>query len=161
MSDDNRISAVLTDETVRQIIAYYDAIDALLPFNISLTIDQRRTIPNISTERGAMDDAFMTQMSAHPDLVPSFVDMEEVSRDRELRKKLLQLIARDEHTREKFIDANHCAGSDNYQAYMAFYANVKLAAKRNVPGINAVLADLQRFFPSRSNTAKPAPDKPA
>ncbi len=42
-------------------MAKFDEIEALLPFLVNLTVDDRRRIPHIATERGAMDVAFARQ----------------------------------------------------------------------------------------------------
>jgi hypothetical protein len=146
MSDVNRISASLSDQAMQEIIKHLDAIDALLTFNVTLKPGERRDIPGIGTARGAMDEAFQMQMAAHPELIPSYVDMKEVARDRELRSRIGRVLARLDVTWQKLSDAHHCAGADNLAAYRNFYQNVQLAVKHNVPGAKAVLDDLKRFF---------------
>lgn len=129
----------------------------LMPFLINLTPDQKRAIPTIGTERGAMDAAFSSEMGAHPDLVPSFVDTVEMVRDQELRADLLEILQRSREVCEALEDTAHVAGSDVLLAYLSFYNNVQQASKRNVVGADTLLANLSRFFPrGRRATVAPA-----
>lgn len=160
MSTDNRISAQIDPQVKQQILTKINEIEALLPFLISLTPDDRRKIPHIATERGAMDEAFIRHMSARPDLVPNFVDVAELARDRALRSDLLDMLARVDALQEKLYHTAQAVGSDIYQAYLAFYSNVQQAAKRGVAGAGTILDDLKRFFP-RSGRAASAPTPPS
>jgi len=159
MSTDNRISAEINPKVKQEILAKIGEIEALLPFLISLTPEDRRKIPHIATERGAMDDAFARQMATYPDLVPNFVDTAELARDRVLRSDLLDVLARVDALQEKLQDTVQAVGSDIYQAFLAFYANVQQAAKRGLTSAGTILNDLKRFFP-RSGRASSAPATP-
>lgn len=91
MSNDNRISAEITDTVKARVLAKFQEIKDLLPFLINLTPDEKRGILTISTERGAVDETFATEMCAHPELIPDYVDTAEIIRDRELRGGLLEI----------------------------------------------------------------------
>jgi hypothetical protein len=155
MANDNLISAEITDEVKTQIRTKLQEIRDLLPFLINLTADERRRIPNISTERGAMDETFATQMANHPDLVPSYVDMDELGRDRRLRSDLLELFSDAGTLCEGLQDTAHTAGNDIFLGYLSYYNNVKQAAKRGVAGADTLKADLSRFFPRGRRAAAP------
>ncbi|MDD5037562.1 MAG: hypothetical protein PHE55_22775 [Methylococcaceae bacterium] len=159
MSNDNRISAELNDDVKQQIFTKISEIEGLLPFLFNLTPEDRRKIPHIATERGAMDEDFARQMAAHPELLPNFVDAAELERDRALRSALLDVQARLDALQKKLSDTTQAVGSDIYQAYLAYYANVQQAAKRGVSAASAILADLRRFFPRSARTPVP-PETP-
>jgi len=146
MSTDNRISAQINAKVKEQVLTKIDEIGALLPFLINLTPEDRRKIAHIATERGAMDEAFARQMTTHSEFVPNYVDVEELGRDRSLRSDLLDIQAKVDALQEKLDDTTQAVGSDVYQAYLAYYANVQQAAKRGVAAAGTVLADLKRFF---------------
>lgn len=74
MPNDNRISATITDEVKAQILTKLREITDLLPFLGKLDANEKRGITTIGTEREAMDSTFNAEMSAHPELIPSYVD---------------------------------------------------------------------------------------
>lgn len=154
---DNRISATLSPADKATILTKLGEIQALLPFLLNLTADEKSSLPKMSAIRDGMDEAFAQEMAAHPEMVPNFVDMTEVGLDRALRTAL-----RDMHQQmcalcEGIEDTMTAAGVDTYLAYLSFYNNVKNAAKRNVPGANTVLDNLKRFFPRRGTPPPPPP----
>ena len=156
---DNRISATLSPADKAAILTKLTEITALLPFLINLTADEKSSLPKMSAIRDGMDEAFSQEMAAHPELVPNFVDMDELALDRALRTVLRDLHQRMCALCEGIEDTLTAAGVDTYLAYLSFYNNVKQAAKRNVPGANTVLDNLKRFFP-RGGGAPPPPPTP-
>lgn len=161
MAEDNRISAQMTAEVKTQIITKYQEIKGLMAFLINLTPKERREIPTLGTERSAMDQTFAAQMAAHPDLVPTYVDMPELGLDRKLRADLLDIHIAAQDVDQAVLDTAHLAGADIYMTYMGFYNNVKAAAHRNRPGANAALEALQPFIPRGRRTPPPTTPPPA
>ncbi len=157
MSNDSRISQEITDTVKAQILTKFQEIKDLLPFLITLTPEEKRGIITISTERGAMDEAFVSEMTAHPDLIPAYVDAVELARDRELRADLLELLQRSRELCDSLEDTAHVAGSDVLLGYLSFYNSVQQAAKRGVGGSKALLDNLSRFFPRSRRAAAVIP----
>jgi len=158
MSNDNRISQEITDAVKAQVLTKFQEIKDLLPFLITLTPEEKRGIITISTERGAMDEAFTSEMAAHADLVPAYVDAAEMERDRELRGDLLEILQRSRELCDALEDTAHVAGSDVLLGYLSFYNSVQQAAKRGVAGSKALIENLSRFFPrSRRAVVVPTP----
>ena len=156
MSNDNRITAEITDAVKTQILTKFQEIRDLLPFLINLTPEEKKGIPTISTERGAMDEVFHSEMGAHPELVPSYVDAAELARDRELRGDLLEILQRSREVCDALEDTAHVTGGDVLLGYLSFYSNVQQAAKRGAAGANTLLENLSRFFPrSRRSVVVP------
>ena len=141
MADDNRISAEITAAVKAQVLLKITEIFNLLTMLINLTADQRRSIPNIRTQRAGMVTTFLQEMNAHPDLVPSYVSMTELAKDKQLFEAL--------------TDTSQAAASDMYLAFLAFYNNVKEAARRGVVGADAILAALRVFFARGPQTPPP------
>ena len=156
---DNRISATLDPADKATILTKLGEISDLLPFLLNLTADEKSSLPKMSAIRDGMDEAFSQEMAAHPEMVPNFVDMTEVAKDRALRTALRDLHQQMCALCEGLEDTLTAAGVDTYLAYLSFYNNVKQAAKRNVPGANTVLDNLKRFFP-RGGGSPPAPPTP-
>jgi hypothetical protein len=139
------------------IMAAFATIKAKLPFLINLSMEEKRRMPNIGTERGGMVDTFTIEMGLHPDLIPTYVDMPELAIDSALFTQLDTIKACANELCEGINDTHQAVGSDMYLAYLSFYNNVKQAAKRNVPGANTVLDNLKRFFPRGGGTPPPPP----
>lgn len=159
MPNDNKISATLSAQDVTDVLAAFATIKAKMPFLVNLTPAERKSLPTLGTERGAMDDAFSSAMAAHPELVPSFVDVAEMAKDRALWLQLADLLQCGAEVCEGIEDTHALAGSDIYMAYLSFYQNVKQAARRGVVGADATYQNLRRFFP-RGGGGGPAPAPP-
>lgn len=138
------------------ILAAFDTIKEKLPFLINLSPAEKRRMPNISTERGGMVDTFTNEMDLHADLIPTFVDMPELAKDRELFTQLDTIRSCANELCEGINDTHQALGSDMYLAYLSFYNNVKQAAKRAVVGADSIYANLRRFF-QRGSPPPPTP----
>lgn len=161
MSNDNKVSASLTAQNVQDIIGHFNAIRALLPFGVHFTPEERRSTPTIGTERTGMNSVFPGQMAAHPDLVPTYVDMPEVQKDSALWDQLAEIEVAANEVAEIISDTKRAVGSDLLLAYSSFYNNVTQAAKRGVAGIQTVYDNLRRFFRrSGGGGTDPAAAKP-
>lgn len=160
MPNDNRISAVITDAQVTDILGHFGSIHSALNFLVNLTPEERRHLVSMGTARAGMDTDFINAMTAHPTLVPSYVNMTELNKDKELRRQFARIIGPAMELCEALSDTNGLAASDSMMAYLSFYASVKDAARRNVPGADTVLATLSQYFPTGRRTApakNPAP----
>ena len=85
-------------------------------------------------------------MTNHPGLIPTFVSMAELDKDRALRDSLDNIRL---HAKALFDDVEGTemlAGSEMYNVYRAFYANAKEAAKRGVAGAQTVVDVLAKYF---------------
>ena len=152
---DNMISATLSAADKAAILTKINEIKALLPFLINLTVEEKSSLPKMSTFRDGMDAAFAAEMAAHPELVPSFVDTAELAKDRTLRSDLRDIYAELNPLTEGVDDTMTATGVDTYLGYLSTYNNVKQAAKRNVPGANSMNDNLKRFFPRGRRSSAP------
>ena len=69
MPNDNRISAELSAAAVTAIQDAIAVIRTNLPFLISLTNDERRTLPRLEDNRLALDEDAHALMGRHPEFV--------------------------------------------------------------------------------------------
>ena len=125
-------------------------------YSVNIPVDQKKTYTVIGQSRAGMDEAFIRSMNDHPDLIPSYVVLADVNVDRNFRIDIKDIVSPLSNIVEGLMDAELLANSDNYMAYTAYYNNVKMAAKRGVPGADAELAKLALFFPSTRRQAAPA-----
>lgn len=160
MSDANKISQIITAQERTTVLAAFVTIKTALPWLRNLTPAQSRAMPTLGTERGGMDETFAMEMAAHPEFVPGFTDMAELEKDRELWLGLSEFLACAKELHDSLQDTQQIAGSDIYGAYLAFYQNVRQAAKRAITGAETVYQNLRRFFPGGSAPTPPAPPTP-
>jgi hypothetical protein len=159
MSIDNRISKTVSPAQKSAIEAAIAALHTALttPENLltNLTTEERRTLPKIGDKTMAFDDKCKTYMAQHPELIPNFVDMAEMAKDRALVAALLPCLRDLAPLCEGLDDTITVASSDNYMADLAFYQSTKVAAKRGVVGSDTIYTDLKERFPGRAQPTPP------
>jgi hypothetical protein len=158
MASDNRISLQITPA---QKAAIDDAIAALKTamagLLINLTPEEKHSLPRIGDKSLAFDEKCAAYMASRADLVPSFLDLAEVAADRELVSTLLPCLRELSPIVGGLEDTIMLANSDNMVADLAFYQNVKQAAKRGVAGAGTIYDDLKTRFPGRPRKDDPTP----
>lgn len=158
MASDNRISLTITaaqkTAIVNAVTALKTALDGIIT---NLSVDERRSLPKIGDKSVAFDEKCAAYMASRPELVPSFLDTAEMTKDRQLVADLLPCFRELAPLCEGLEDTITLAQSDNMVGDLAFYQNVQAAAKRGVPGTDTILADLKTRFPGRPKATPPAP----
>ena len=147
MSQDNKIAVVVAPADKASVIQKAGEIATLTPWRVNIPAGDKNKYTVISTGRAGMDDVFVNQMTAHPELVPSYVDMTEVQKDINFRKDVAELLAALTPIVEGLQDAALLASSDCFNAFSAFKHSVDTAAARNVAGADTIKAALDQFFP--------------
>jgi hypothetical protein len=153
MPNDNRISVVITDAQVTEILGHIGSIHSILNFLVNLTPEERKSLVSMGTARAGMDTDFINSMTMHPELLPGYVNMTEVLKDKEFRRQMARIIGPLCELCEACQDTNALGGSDSMMAYLSYYAMVKDAARRNVPGADTIRENLGRYFPQGRRTA--------
>jgi hypothetical protein len=86
-------------------------------------------------------------MASAPNLVPPFVDPAEVTKDRNLRLALADILRETRKLCEKLDDTLLLVGSEIWMADLSFYQTVRQAARRDVPGADTIYDELKQRFP--------------
>jgi hypothetical protein len=158
MPNDNRISAVLAPADKTTALQKITDIRALLPFLLNLTVQERKELFKLGDKGLGFDAKCQTYMTNNSTLVPSYVTVAEVDKDRTLRLALLDIQREIASLLEAVDDTVMTLGSEILMADLSFYANVRQAAKRGVAGIDVIFNDLQERFPgTRKTTTPPTP----
>lgn len=147
MPNDNRISAEVTAANVTAIMTKLTEINGLLPFLINLTKQERIELPKLGSASLAFDEQCASYMATAPNLVPPFVDPDEVNKDRALRIILADAFREAKKLCEKLDDTLMLVGSEIWMADLSFYQTVRQAARRDVPGADTIYDDLKARFP--------------
>jgi len=159
MPSDNRISATILAVDKAAVLAAIATIRTKLPFLVNLTMDERQGLPKMADKTLAFDVKCAGYMTAHPELVPSFVNVVELAKDRSLVADLNDIARELAIAAEGIDDTIMLAGSEAYMADLSFYQNVRQASQRGVVGADAIYSDLKARFPGNRST--PAPTPPA
>ena len=150
MAIDNKISLTITAAQKTAIETAIAALKtALLPIVINLTKEERQSLAKIGDKTLAFDGKCQTYMAARPELVPGFVDMAEVTLDRAGIAALLPCLRELAPLCEGLEDTVCLIFSDLYISDRAFFASVREAARRGVPGTDTIYDDLKARFPGR------------
>jgi hypothetical protein len=150
MPNDNRISAEVTPANKTAMLTKLTEIEDLLPFLINLTKDERIQLPKLGPASLSFDEQCASYMASAPNLVPPFVTVAEVSKDRALRLVLADLLREARKLCEKLDDTLMLVGSEIWMADLSFYQTVRQAARRDVPGADTIYDDLKERFPGVS-----------
>lgn len=150
MASDNRISLQITPAQQTAITAAVGALKtAIAGLLINLTPEEKQSLPRIGDKSLAFDEKCAGYMTAHPELVPSFLNLPEMESDRQVVATLLPILRDLAPIVGGLEDTIMLANSDNMVADLAFYQNVKQAAKRGVAGSGTIYDDLRTRFPGR------------
>ena len=161
MSNLNRISATLSDADITEIEGHLAAIRAKMPFLITLTAKERRAKSKLGEKSMGFEEKCETYMLSNPQFMPGFIGLEEVDKDRTLRTQLLHLSAQHQALSATIQDTLMLTGSDLWSSDLAYYQSVQEAARRGLPGAEAIYNDLKSRFPGTAHPAAPVPaDKP-
>ena len=155
MSDNNRISATVSAAALASIQADIADIRAKLPFLISLTPAERRTIAKLGDGRIALDEDCSQLMEQNPQFIPSYIELAEVDKDRALRSVLDSIRLSLEALHNDVESTEIVVGSELYNAYLAYYANAREAAKRAVASAQSVVNNLSKYFARPGRPATP------
>ncbi len=157
MPNDNRISAEVTVANKTAILTKITEINALLPFLVNLTKEERITLPKLGSSSLAFDEQCASYMATAPNLIPPFVTAAEVTKDRNLRVVLADVLRETRKLCEKLDDSLMLVGSEIWLADLSFYQTARQAAKRDVPGADTIYDDLKERFPGVADDPEEEP----
>jgi hypothetical protein len=163
MPDDNRISATVSPTDKTAILTKITEIQVLLPFLLNLTKDERIQLPKLGSASLAFDEQCASYMATAPNLIPPFVDPAEVTKDRNLRLVLADVLREARKLCEALDDTLMQVGSEIWMADLSFYQTVRQAARRSVVGADAIYDELKQRFPGISGDPEeeePTPPTP-
>jgi hypothetical protein len=151
MALDNLISVVFTDEEIAKMDSAMSEIEDIIKGkSVNLTPKQRQTYGRVAYEMEVWIDKVDDYMQQDPQLVPSYIDLTEHTADIVAHRVLNPRIARLAGILQSLEDTNRLIGSDLYNNSLAYYRNLREAAKVNAVGASAKYSDLKQQFPGRN-----------
>lgn len=157
----NRVSASITDQDITDILAAVTTIRSKLPFLVSLSAQDRRELPKLGPKSAGFHEKVYAYMGTNPELIPGFVAMAEVTKDDALRARMMQFVPELTTLCEEVDDTLMVIASELWMADLAYYQNVREAAKRGLPGADTIYANLRERFPGTPRPVQPPPQPPA
>lgn len=140
------ITANLSDGDKSHILDFLKQAENLLPFLVNLTVDERVSLYKMGNKSVSFVEKSLEYGKNNPNLVAPYTNMAELESDLNLAKQLAPIVQQVNSLAEKLNDTYTAVGSEAITAATTFYNTVKNARKSNVPGVDAIYADLKERF---------------
>lgn len=155
MAIENKISITIPETDLQ---AAADAINTareiLAPFLIALTPDDRKEILKMSDGTRPFVEKVMDYVKTQPSFLPQFVPVEEMDKDWKANNDVSALYKSAALLCDDLNDTMMLAGSEVYEASLAYYNSVKFAARMRAPNAKGIYDDLKMRF-ERQGKRKP------
>ncbi|MDQ1350407.1 MAG: hypothetical protein QG657_709 [Acidobacteriota bacterium] len=153
----NLISATLDDSVHASIITDVKAIEAKLPFAITLPTEERIPLRGTGLKNIDFIEKAYEYAVKNPDLPPQYLEMTEFGKDVRLLKQIQVLMQHLVPLVDKLKDTYAVVGSEAYSSARIFYHHVKNASNANIPGASAIAKELAKRFHVVKSTSTPDP----
>jgi hypothetical protein len=140
-------------EQKADILAKIADLKSVMNFVIGLTDDQRRKMLKMGDKTVGFEQKCASYMASRPDLIPSFVDMNKLGQDRAAWADVADIMHALMDVYQPVDDTEMVLAHQIYLPDLSFYQNSQMAAKRNVPGAQAIYDDLKARFPGHPHTS--------
>lgn len=147
---DNRVSAVLTDQDVADILALLQQVEQKLSFTVSLTPEERVQIPKMGAKSRAFVEKGVEVASQHPDLLPRYLDPNEMFKDLELHRQLSKVFLAISRLYHNLDNTLLVAGSEAFTAALIVYRSLQHLS--GGPGLTDALHEMKKRFARSSRT---------
>jgi hypothetical protein len=144
---ENRISINIAPEDKQKVMEAIKSVsDIMAKYVVALKPDERRKLPKMSDGTTTFVKKALDYATTNPTLLPSFLNLEAFRIDIDATDTLVQLQRPLEQVTSNLNDTIMLSGSEAYRSALAFYNNVKQAAKLNVAGAKTIAEDLRVRF---------------
>lgn len=145
----NEISIVINDEAMNKIEEGFRLIWENIPKVITLTPEQRQTLPKMGDKTIAFVNKSLEYARQNPTIVPTYLNMNEFAKDVEAVNRIFKITGPLQKLSESLDDTAMLAGSEAYAAALAFYTSLKAAINAGEIGLKGIYEDLSARFPGR------------
>ena len=151
------IDATLSAADLQAIKDAFAVVLNKLPFLISLTADDRKSIVKTGSDSLTFVSKAFTAAQGNPTIFPASFKTDAFQRDVELFSALTELSSLADQVAAQIDDTRMAVGGEAMQQAMQTYEYVKTAAK-TTPGLRPVAEELgERFKKSGGSTPPPKP----
>jgi hypothetical protein len=155
------LSATLDDDVITQITAKLAEIEDLLPFLVTLSPAERKTLPKITSTSAFFVEDALAAAGADASFMPPYVSVAKLKKGLALFDQLEKVSLPLAKLASTVADTTTVAGSEAYVAALSFYNSVKRAAKDGAPGAQEIYERLSRRFEQSSDVSVEKPAKTA
>ena len=156
MARSNKISAVFTDADKNDVVSKINAAKALMPFLISLTVDERKRLKGIGNKNLAYVQKCLEGAIAFPDELKKNFDVAEFQKDVTLFNNLLGAQIVCQALAELIDDSMKAAGIDAMGSASEVYDSLKSSAKSNA-NVKMIVAEIGERFKGQGKKIAPTP----
>ncbi|MFN0120436.1 MAG: hypothetical protein ACKV2V_08040 [Blastocatellia bacterium] len=152
MPTENRLSVTMSAEDIEAAITALNTIRERMPFLISLTSQERRSLSKGGDRSQGFISKAIELATLNPSMLPPSFSLEELKKDYELYLALQPIVMALQQLRSQLEDTILQANAEAYNYARQVYAYAKAAGKD--AGIEPSVEDMGRFFhrkPSGSN----------
>ena len=152
------ITASLSPADIQEIKAAFATIQAKLPFLVTLSAEERRSLFKMGDKRLTFVNTSLIAAQSNRDILPATFDLDEFVRDYQLAISLTELLIGLQQLTEQVDDTLMAVGSEAMSSSLTIYDYVKTAAKKT-PGLKTIAEQLgEQFKAIKSKPAKTASD---
>ncbi len=155
MSDQNLVSATLTNTNRDDAIAAIKTVETKLPFLIGLSMTDRVNLQKMGNIRRSFVEQTVPIANQNAQVLPASFNLAELTADMDLYHQLALIMDTLKPVYEKLDDTMMALGSDLYAASLEAYGYIKSAGKSQ--GLDALREQLKA---SRQHAPKPKPATP-
>lgn len=147
----NKVSAVVTQETVDTSLVDIKSLEAKYPFLISLSSDERQALPKPGEKSLSFIERCLELTKQKPNFLPRNFSIEEMQKDIDLYKMLLKVDQPVLVFAQKISDTTMEVYAESYIAALKIYNEAKDAGEE-LAGFDDVIDELAKRFTRKSKT---------
>jgi hypothetical protein len=155
MSDQNLVSATLSNTDRDAVLLAISTITTKLPFLIGLSPGDRINLQKMGNVRRSFVEQTVPIASQNAQVLPASFDLNELTADMDLYRQLAPIMDALKPVFEKLDDTLLAVGSDLYAGSLEAYSYIKVAGKSQ--GLDALRQQLKA---SRQRAPKPKDNPP-
>jgi hypothetical protein len=147
MANENTVSIQIPADDLKKITDAFKLIeDTLKPYLVSLTSDERKTLPKMGDKTIPFVEKVTEYAITNPEFAPSYMRPQELLIDFKAVSDLTLFLRPTEQLSSTLNDTILLSGSEAYSEALIYYNSVKQAAKNNVPNAKTIFEDLKKRF---------------
>ncbi len=148
----NRIDTVMTSAQITDVKNAITAINTAISFSVSLTAEERMTLPKISVANKSFTEDAINAIANNASIFPAYLNVGQMQNDLKLYKQLDEMAIMLRQTLERIEDTRILAGSEAYVAALTVYKIVGAAAKAGIEGSETIYEQLRERFTTSTNS---------
>lgn len=113
----------------------------------NLSNEERQEYGSVAEQNKLIIDKGRMYMGQFPELVPSFIDLDEFERDYQARTDMSDVLSLMNSLQRQVSDIKILLDYDNYQDVLCFYRSVRYYSQEQEKNAITVYNDMKQFFP--------------